>query len=104
MEHLSLYPVDTLKTHLQSSSNTLSFTTTAKVLYKEEGLLRFWKGANVVASGCVPAHGAQFVIYEYLQEKLNFHNEQYNMLSTMLIGASTTFAHDFFITPSDVIK
>ena len=75
MEHLSLYPVDTLKTHLQSSSNTLSFTTTAKVLYKEEGLLRFWKGANVVASGCVPAHGAQFVIYEYLKEKLNFHNE-----------------------------
>jgi hypothetical protein len=47
-----------LKTHLQSSSNTLSFATTAKVLYKEEGLFRFWKGANVVASGCVPAHGA----------------------------------------------
>ena len=27
----------------------MSFSTTAKVLYKEEGLLRFWKGANVVA-------------------------------------------------------
>jgi solute carrier family 25 iron transporter 28/37 len=25
-------------------------------------------------------------------------------MSTMLIGAATTFAHDFFITPSDVIK
>jgi len=36
----------------------LSFSTTAKVLYKEEGLLRFWKGANVVASGVIPAHGA----------------------------------------------
>ena len=26
------------------------------------------------------------------------------MISTMGIGAATTFAHDFFITPSDVIK
>jgi solute carrier family 25 (mitochondrial iron transporter), member 28/37 len=39
-----------------------------------------------------------------MKEKLNFHNEQYNMISTMGIGATTTFAHDFFITPSDVIK
>lgn len=58
----------------------------------------------MVASGCVPAHGAQFVIYEILKERLNFHNEHYNVLATMAIGASTTFAHDFFITPSDVIK
>ena len=82
----------------------MSFTTTAKILYKDEGLLRFWKGANVVASGCVPAHGAQFTVYEILKDKLNFHNEQYNVFSTMLIGATTTFAHDFFITPSDCIK
>jgi hypothetical protein len=26
------------------------------------------------------------------------------MFSTMGIGACTTFAHDFFITPSDIIK
>ena len=104
MEHLSLYPVDTLKTHLQSSENTLSFSTTAKVLYKEEGLLRFWKGANVVASGCIPAHGAQFVVYEVLKEKLNVNHQEFNLFSTMGIGACTTFAHDFFITPSDVIK
>jgi len=35
---------------------------------------------------------------------LEFNNESYNVASTLLIGASTTFAHDFFITPCDVIK
>ena len=66
--------------------------------------MRFWKGANVVASGVIPAHGAQFTLYEFLKEKLNFRNEEFQMISTMGIGAASTFAHDFFIAPSDVIK
>ena len=67
-------------------------------------MLRFWKGANVVASGCIPAHAAQFSIYEALKKYLNYNNEEYNVPITMLIGASCTFAHDFFNTPCDVIK
>jgi len=54
----------------------LKFSTTARVLYKEEGLFRFWKGANVVASGVIPAHGAQFMLYEYLKEKFDYHNDE----------------------------
>jgi len=74
------------------------------MLHQEEGIIRFWKGANVVASGCIPAHGAQFVVYEILKNKLNYNNDQYEMLSTLGIGAATTWAHDFFISPSDIIK
>ena len=77
---------------------------TARVLYKEEGIKRFWKGANVVASGCIPAHAAQFCMYEVLKDQLDFKNEEYEFASTLAIGACTTFAHDFFIAPSDVIK
>jgi solute carrier family 25 iron transporter 28/37 len=76
----------------------------AKILYKDEGILRFWKGANVIASGCIPAHGAQFVSYEILKEKVNFKNQRFDLLQTMGIGAATTFAHDFFITPADIVK
>ena len=127
MEHLVFYPVDTLKvsidgviilhslfkkfdmilflqTHLQASGRNLSVSQTARILYKDEGLLRFWKGANVVVSGCIPAHGAQFCLYEYLREYLAYRNDEFNLLSTLSIGALTTFAHDFFIAPSDVIK
>jgi len=67
-------------------------------------MVRFWKGANVVASGCIPAHAAQFCVYEVLKEKLDMKNEKYEVFNNLAIGASTTFAHDFFIAPSDVIK
>jgi hypothetical protein len=40
------------------------------MLYKEEGLFRFLKGSNVVASGCIPAHSGQFLVYELLKEKI----------------------------------
>lgn len=97
VEHLALYPVDTLKTHLQAmGSNKITSARTAQILYHEEGLLRFWKGANVVASGCIPAHACQFVLYENLKSFLEFRNKEYNFYSTMFIGAASTFAHDFF--------
>ena len=93
-----------MQTHMQAGGSNLSFYRTFKVLLKEEGGFRFWKGANVVASGCIPAHASMFCTYEYLKEKLHYNNEEFEVLNTMLIGAAATFAHDFFITPSDVIK
>lgn len=45
MEHVGMFPLDTVKTHLQASGRNLTFMRTAKILYKEEGFLRFWKGA-----------------------------------------------------------
>lgn len=58
MEHVCLYPVDTIKTHLQASgSKKLRIGQIARTLYKHEGgIMRFYKGVNVVASGCIPAH------------------------------------------------
>lgn len=73
----------------------------AKILYQEEGLFRFWKGANVMASGVVPAHASYFLAYEHLKKYWNVDNEQLNFKSTLAIGSCTTFFHDFFIAPSD---
>ena len=64
-------------------------------------MLRFWKGAQVIASGCIPAHASYFTMYETLKRIFEVKNEKYEFLSTALIGASTTIAHDFFIAPSD---
>ena len=54
-----------------------------------------------MASGCVPAHASYFLAYEHLKMLLNFDNEELNFTSTILIGSTTTFVHDFFITPAD---
>jgi hypothetical protein len=52
-----MFPCDTIKTHIQASTRRLGILDTASKLYKEGGVLRFYKGVNVIASGCVPAHG-----------------------------------------------
>lgn len=73
----------------------------ASILYQDEGFLRFWKGSTIIASGCVPAHASYFLSYEYLKEYFNVDNEEIDFTSTLFIGSTTTFAHDFFITPTD---
>lgn len=67
MEHLGMFPVDTVKTHIQASGRNLQFAKTARILYREEGLARFWKGAPMMAGGCVPAHASYFLAYEKLK-------------------------------------
>ena len=54
-----------------------------------------------MASGCVPAHASYFLAYEHLKIWLNLDNEEFNLTKNLLIGCTTTFAHDFFITPAD---
>ena len=87
-----------------SGKKSLKFLDTMSILRREEGLLRFWKGAQVIASGCIPAHAAYFTSYELLKQKFHYKNEKYDFITTGIIGALTTFTHDFFITPADVIK
>jgi len=64
MEHCAIYPVDTIKTHMQASKQKFEFWRTASHLYRNDGFMRFWRGANVIASGCVPAHALYFSAYE----------------------------------------
>ena len=90
-----------LQTHMQASGRSLGMSNIARILIKDEGLLRFWKGAHVIASGCVPAHASYFLAYEHLKLFWHVDNDEYSIISTLAIGSSTTFVHDFFITPSD---
>lgn len=56
MEHCGMFPFDTVKTHMQAQRVKLGFFSTVKQLYNQYGAKRFYKGANVIASGCIPAH------------------------------------------------
>ena len=73
-----------------------------KNLYKKGGILSFWKGASVMASGCIPAHAAYFSIFEASKGML------IDKTSTIihpylsgLTGVLATMAHDMIITPFD---
>ena len=82
--------------------DSLSFKETAFKLYREEGgWFRFWKGAQAIVSGCLPADAAYFTVYEIMKRHFKYNNEGIDIAQTAAIGASATFAHDFFIAPSD---
>ncbi len=79
----------------------MSIKSVLGTLYAEEGLFRFWKGSHVMALGCIPSHASYFFAYENLKVFFAYNNDQFDLVSTLSIGCSTTFVHDFFITPSD---
>ena len=86
---------------MQASRSAVGAKQISSILYHEEGIFRFWKGSSVMALGCIPAHASYFMMYETLKSKFSFHNEELNVSTTLFIGSTTTFAHDFFIAPAD---
>ena len=78
---------------------------TAKDMYKSEGMMKFWRGASVLASGCVPAHAAYFTVYEFWKRKLlpRLHDkkDEIHPHAYALTGILATLMHDFIITPFD---
>ena len=66
-EHLSMLPLDNVKTHCQAGSH-LSFWQIIRNIYSAGGLSNFYSGSSVLAMGCVPAHAIYFSIYEKAKE------------------------------------
>lgn len=69
-EHLSMLPLDNVKTHCQAGSNQ-SLVRIIKNIYKMGGLSNFYSGSSVLAMGCIPAHAIYFSIYEASKTYLN---------------------------------
>jgi len=78
---------------------------TAKRLYNAEGFSKFWRGASLLASGCVPAHALFFSVYELSKLKFlpKFHDENDKIYpyAYALTGILATSIHDFILTPFD---
>jgi len=66
-EHVSIFPIDTLKTHLQcercGSTSVFQTWRCASKIVKNEGIFRLWRGVSAMFAGCIPAHAAYFSVY-----------------------------------------
>ena len=69
-EHLSMIPVDNVKTHCQATRNISTLKIISKI-YQAGGLSNFYAGSSAVVAGCIPAHAIYFSIYEKAKEVLN---------------------------------
>lgn len=123
-EHVAMYPIDTVKTRMQSYvaiRDHASVFHTARTIVSTEGLSALWRGVSAVALSAGPAHALYFATYEYVRAFLtrglqspnpNFTSDtsslsqspHLNPAATALAGACATVVNDGIMTPLDVVK
>jgi len=105
MEHICMYPVDTVKTRIQASSRELGAMKTFRAVWREGGVRGLMRGSMVCGVGCVPAHIGLFGTYEFAKAwLLDLEGQEHQPLRAAACGAMATVAHDSIITPTDVVK
>ncbi|XP_014097635.1 mitoferrin [Bactrocera oleae] len=106
LEHCVMYPLDSVKTRMQSLSPVTSnydISTTFKNMIKKEGIMRPIRGVSAVVAGAGPAHALYFGSYEMTKELLTRFTTN-NHVNYMASGVIATLIHDAVSNPTDVIK
>lgn len=104
MEHVGMYPLDTVKTRMQASSSRLGVAQTLRLVVREQGVLGLMRGSSVIGVGCIPAHVGLFSTYELAKLELLDPEQEHQPLQAAACGAVGTVVHDMVITPIDTVK
>lgn len=111
MEHVLMYPLDSVKTRMQTlrPNPNASYRSVPEALYKMiryEGLLRPIKGVSVVFFSAGPAHALYYSCYERMKLILSGTTISYDQthLSHGAAGCLATLLHDAVMNPAEVIK
>mmetsp|Transcript_33794 Transcript_33794/g.53735 ORF Transcript_33794/g.53735 Transcript_33794/m.53735 type:complete len:383 (+) Transcript_33794:60-1208(+) len=105
VEHIGMYPLDTVKTHMQAlrPGGRVRITDVIRDISSDSGL-GFMRGCSAIASGCIPAHIALFTSYEYTKKRLLSTSDEHEPARAAVCGATSTFFHDLILTPMDTVK
>lgn len=110
MEHSVMYPIDCVKTRMQSIE-TIRYRglyNALSTIIAKEGYRRLLRGMSAMVSGAGPAHAMYFTCYEKIKHHttlyLNDGKKKNSSLANGLAGASATIFHDIVMNPADVVK
>ncbi|CAD7084895.1 unnamed protein product [Hermetia illucens] len=106
LEHCVMYPLDSVKTRMQSLSPRTSgygISYTLRNMIKTEGLLRPIRGVSAVIAGAGPAHALYFGAYEFTKESLAKFTK-HNQINYIVSAVAATLIHDAISNPAEVIK
>jgi len=105
-EHTGMYPVDTIKTHIQAqrTGTPMSLSETARHIFERGGVRGFFRGITAIAGGAAPAHALYFSSYEYCKRLTKFTDPKFTPLIYAMSGAVATILMDGVMTPMDTIK
>ncbi|KAI1887036.1 hypothetical protein AGOR_G00201900 [Albula goreensis] len=111
MEHCLMYPVDCVKTRMQSlrpepAARYRNVMDALRRIVRTEGIWRPMRGLNVMATGAGPAHALYFACYEKLKKTLGdaIHPGANSHLANGAAGCVATLLHDAAMNPAEVVK
>lgn len=106
LEHCVMYPLDSVKTRMQSLSpmhSGFSVYQTLSNMVTKEGILRPIRGMGAVVLGAGPAHAFYFGTYEYTKETMSKFSKS-NTSHYIIAATTATLIHDAISNPTEVIK
>ncbi|OQV17081.1 Mitoferrin-1 [Hypsibius exemplaris] len=106
MEHCVMYPVDSVKTRMQSIRLASTYRGPVDALIKmvsTEGFLRPVRGIQAVFVGAGPAHAMYFACYENVKTLLEA-QLGHGPLAHGLAGSAAAVFHDAVMNPAEVVK
>ncbi|KAJ0005180.1 hypothetical protein NQD34_011394 [Periophthalmus magnuspinnatus] len=111
MEHCLMFPVDCVKTRMQSlqpepAARYRNVMDALRRIIATEGLWRPMRGLNATAIGAGPAHALYFASYEKLKRTLSdvIHPGANSHLANGAAGCVATLLHDAIMNPAEVVK
>ncbi|KAG9464537.1 mitoferrin-2 [Eleutherodactylus coqui] len=111
MEHCLMYPVDCVKTRMQSlqpdpAARYRNVMEALSKIIRTEGFWRPMRGMNVTATGAGPAHALYFACYEKLKKTLSdvIRPGGNSHIANGAAGCVATLLHDAAMNPAEVIK
>ncbi|TPP56462.1 Mitoferrin-1 isoform A [Fasciola gigantica] len=108
MEHIVMYPVDSVKTRMQClrPMNNPCYPNVISGLarlVRAEGIRGSLRGVGAMVGGAGPAHAAYFGCYEQVKKSVEG-STKFSSLAPLVGGACATFLHDAVMTPADAVK
>lgn len=110
VEHMAMFPVDTLKTRMQAALGPGLAHPPATVrhllssLLRAEGPAGLYRGIWAMGLGAGPAHAVYFSVYELAKKLLLADGRSHPAAAHAAAGVGATVASDAVITPMDVVK
>lgn len=110
-EHTSVYPIDTVKTHVQAAAveeSAGSAIMVARQLVRQHGPLSLYRGVSVLVPAIGPAHALMFAGYEQVLHYGGVKRQDATPERVAAVGAAaglvSTFLHDSVMVPAETIK